>query len=216
MPRRRALTEAQLENLLALPTTEAELVRYWALGDEDLAIIGRRRRAHNRLGFSLQLCVRYLGRVLCAGEVLSDAALSFVAEQIGTEPDVLAGYGARVQTRHQQLDVLRAQFGFGDLAPVRQEILGWLLPVALATTSAASIAEALCDELRRRRLIVPAPSVVEDLVAAALTAERHVARQLTNRLSPAQVAAARLRSLRCRTNCPILSPEWDSCTLVSA
>jgi hypothetical protein len=31
MPRRRALTEAQLENLLALPTTEAELVRYWAL-----------------------------------------------------------------------------------------------------------------------------------------------------------------------------------------
>jgi hypothetical protein len=191
MPRRRALTEAQLENLLALPTTEAELVRYWTLGDEDLAIIGRRRRAHNRLGFALQLCaLRYPGRVLCAGEVLSDAALSFVAEQIGTEPDVLADYGARVQTRYQQLDALRAQFGFGDLAPVRQEILGWLLPVALATTSAASIAEALCEELRRRRLIVPAPSVIEDLVAAALTtAERHVARQLTNRLSPAQVAA---------------------------
>src|SRR5215210_5222360 len=191
MPRRRALTEAQLENLLALPTTEAELVRYWILGDEDLAIIGRRRRAHNRLGFALQLCaLRYPGRVLCAGEVLSDAALSFVAEQIGTEPDVLADYGARVQTRYQQLDALRAQFGFGDLAPVRQEILGWLLPVALATTSAASIAEALCDDLRRRRLIVPAPSVVEDLVAAALTtAERHVARQLTNRLSSAQVAA---------------------------
>ena len=54
---------------------------------------------------------------------------------------------------------------------------------------AASIAEALC-EARCRRLIVPAPSVVEDLVAAALTtAERHVARQLTNRLAPAQVAA---------------------------
>src|SRR3954447_13734495 len=101
MPRRRVLTEAQLENLLALPTTETELVRYWTLGDEDLAIIGRRRRAHNRLD-----------------------------------------YGARVQTGYRQLDVLRAQFGFGDLAPVRQEILGWLLPVALATTSAASIAEA--------------------------------------------------------------------------
>jgi TnpA family transposase len=151
MPRRRALTEAQLENLLALPTTEAELARYWTLGDEDLAIIGRRRRAHNRLGFALQLCaLRYPGRVLCAGEVLSDAALSFVAEQIGTEPDVLAGYGARVQTRYQQLDALRAQFGFGDLAPVRQEILGWLLPVALTTTSAASIAEALCEELRAK------------------------------------------------------------------
>src|SRR3954454_1311325 len=29
MPRRRVLTEAQLENLLALPTTEADLVRHW-------------------------------------------------------------------------------------------------------------------------------------------------------------------------------------------
>jgi hypothetical protein len=68
--------------------------------------------------------------------------------------------------------------------------LGGLLPVALATTSATSIAEALCEELRRRPLIVPAPSIVEDLVAAALTtAEPHVARQLTNRSSPAQVAA---------------------------
>src|SRR4051794_13186357 len=47
--------------------------------------------------------LRYPGRVLCAGEVLSDAALFFVAEQIGTELDVLADYGARVQTRYQQL-----------------------------------------------------------------------------------------------------------------
>jgi hypothetical protein len=31
MPRRRALTKAQLESLLALPVTEADLVRHWTL-----------------------------------------------------------------------------------------------------------------------------------------------------------------------------------------
>ena len=39
MPRRRALTEAQLESLLALPVTEADLVRHWTLGDADLAVV---------------------------------------------------------------------------------------------------------------------------------------------------------------------------------
>jgi len=46
------------------------------------------------------------------------------------------------------------------------------------------------DELRRRRIVAPGPSVVERLVAAVLVvAERHVAGQLTRNLSPAQTEA---------------------------
>jgi hypothetical protein len=48
----------------------------------------------------------------------------------------------------------------------------------------------MMNEVRRRRLVVPSPSVVEDLVAAAMTAaERHVARQLTAGLSARQIEA---------------------------
>ncbi len=74
MPRRRVLTGAQLESLLALPATEDDLVRQWTLSGDDLAAVGRRRRNHNQLGFALQLCVlRYPGRLLRPGELIPES-----------------------------------------------------------------------------------------------------------------------------------------------
>jgi hypothetical protein len=191
MPRRRALTKAQLESLLALPVTEADLLRYWTLGDDDLAIVGRRRRNHNQLGFALQLCaLRYPGRLLRPGEIIPQPALRFVADQLGTAPEALITYAARFQTRYEQLGVLRTAFGFADLTPRRRQLLEWLLPVSLTTTIPLTVATTLLDELRRSRIIVPGPSIVERLVAATLaTAERHVARQLTGGLTQAQSEA---------------------------
>jgi TnpA family transposase len=191
MPRRRALTKAQLESLLALPVTEADLVQHWTLGDDDLAIVGRRRRNHNQLGFALQLCaLRYPGRLLRPGEIIPQPALHFVADQLGTAPEALITYAARFQTRYEQLGVLRTAFGFTDLTPRRRQLLEWLLPVSLATTNPLTVATTLLDELRRRRIIVPGPSIVERLVAATLaTAERHVASQLTSGLIQAQSEA---------------------------
>ena len=67
MPRRRALTEAQLDHLLALPTSEADLIRHWTLNAADLTAVERRRGDHNQLGYALQLCAfRYPGRLLLA------------------------------------------------------------------------------------------------------------------------------------------------------
>jgi TnpA family transposase len=191
MPRRRALTEAQLESLLALPVTEADLVRHWTLGDDDLILVDRRRRIHNQLGFALQLCaLRYPGRMLRPGEIIPQPALRFVADQLDTAREVLTTYAARFQTRYEQLGTLRAALGFTDLTPQRQQIHEWLLPVSLATTNPLTVATALLGELRRRRIIVPGPSIIERLVAAALaSAERHVANQLTGCLTAAQSEA---------------------------
>jgi TnpA family transposase len=192
MPRRRALAGAQLAGLLALPTAEADLIRHWTLDRTDLTAVDRRRGDHNRLGFAVQLCtLRYPGRLLRAGEAIPAPALRFVADQVGVMPAAFAAYSARTQTRYQQLDAIRAAYGFGHLTPARRREIGaWLLPVALATTSPVAVAAALLDEMRRRRLIVPGPSVIEELVAAAMTAaERHVARQLIAGLSRVQTAA---------------------------
>jgi hypothetical protein len=62
-----------------------------------------------------------------------------------------------------------------------------LLPLTLGNTNGFAVAATLMDELRRRKILAPGPSVVERLVAAAMVlAERQVARQLTRSLSPIQ------------------------------
>ena len=192
MPRRRALTEAQLESLLAPPAVEASLIRHWTLVPTDLPAVERRRGGHNQLGFALQLCAfRFPGRAASAGRSHPASGLHFVAGQLGIGADALATYAARPQTQREQLNGLRDTFGLLMYVPGHgRELLAWLLPVALATTNPVNVATALMDELRRRQIVAPKPSVIERLVAAVLVlAERHVAGQLTRTLTPTQVAA---------------------------
>ena len=134
MPRRRAITDAQLEALLALPTAEPDLIRHYTLSPADLAVIARRRRPHNRLGFAIQLCaLRFPGRLLQPGEVVPRQVLVFVADQLDLPPDVLADYAARPQTRYDQLDALYSVYRFQTSE--QHELAQWLLPVALTSTS---------------------------------------------------------------------------------
>lgn len=192
MPRRRVLTDAQLESLLALPRTEPDLIRHWTLDEADLVAIARRRGGGNRLGYALQLCAfGYPGRLLRPGEVLPQPTLDFVAEQIHVTAGELATYAVRRQTRQEQIDDQRETFGFRMYgADQAREVSAWLLPVALATTDIAGIAATLMDEFRRRRIVAPGPTVIERLVAAVLvSAKRHVTEQLTRELSPLQTEA---------------------------
>ena len=54
MPTREVLSPAQRASLLTIPAdfSERELARYYTLTEEDLAIIQRRRRPENKLGFA--------------------------------------------------------------------------------------------------------------------------------------------------------------------
>lgn len=77
MPRRRVLTDAQVESLLALPSDEPLLVRHWTLDGAEIAAAERRRGGHNQLGFALQLCAfRYPGRLLRPGDIIPEPALA--------------------------------------------------------------------------------------------------------------------------------------------
>ena len=185
MPRRTILTERQRAALFDLPTDEAAITRHYTLSEEDVALIRRRHRARNRLGFALQLCAfRYPGRLLQRGELIPRMVLSFVAAQLGLDPDEVADYAVRGTTRYQHSAVLQEAYGFRPFAgAARRELEEWLAPRAEDARTNLELAAAMLEACRRRRLIVPAASTIERACARALVeAERRIARRIVERL----------------------------------
>jgi hypothetical protein len=153
-----------------LPTESSDLTKYYLLSDEDLALVHERRRAENRLGFALQLClIRYPGRLLRASEQLPQALIAFVAEQLGTDPDVFGAYAKRDETRREHASLLARRLGLSTFTGKHfREVVRWLVPIAVETPKGSVLIGAVLNELRRRRILHPDLSVVERVVATAM------------------------------------------------
>lgn len=64
--------------------SRAELERYFFLDDSDREKVQAKRRAHNRLGFAVQLTsVRYLGRFMPDPRQVPAEVAEYLAEQVG-------------------------------------------------------------------------------------------------------------------------------------
>jgi Domain of unknown function (DUF4158) len=142
MPRRRAVTREQLEVLLALPATEAELIRHWNLGTADLAAIERRRSDPNQLGFALQLFCRAPGSASAHPRLASRAGQSAgcVADDQGRSGDEQAGLGASSRPARPVTAPLRVWY---SNAPFSEQSLS-IRPAPKASTPNA------CASLRAR------------------------------------------------------------------
>ncbi len=71
MATRELLSQAQRQRLTELPDPMDEriLARYHTLSENDLSVVGKRRRPETKLGFAVQLCyLRFPGRPLKSGE----------------------------------------------------------------------------------------------------------------------------------------------------
>lgn len=186
MPRRVTLTDRQKDALLRLPTSQADLLRHYTLSDEDLGYIRLRRRAHNRFGFALQLCVlRYPGRVLAPGELIPAEVVEFVGAQLGLHADDLIDYAAREETRHEHLSELRALYGFRTFSGGgARELKEWLSLEAEMAVSNEDVARRFVEKCRGTRTVLPATSTIERLCATALVdAERRIEKRIACRLS---------------------------------
>ena len=163
MPARIPMTERQRAALLALPDSEAAVVRHHGLDAEDLAAIGTARTPATQLSYALQLCcLRYPGRHLRAGELLPAIMLDHIAEQVGVDAGAVADFARRAPTRYDQLAAIKARFGFTDLSrPARGIMMNWLETEAMAIVDGRILLDRLLDELRTRRIVIPGVSVVE-------------------------------------------------------
>ena len=187
MPRRVTLTDRQREALLHLPVEQGELLRHYTLSDEDLGHIRQRRRAHNRFGFALQLCVlRYPGRVLAPGELIPAQVSDFIAAQLGLTSDDLLLYAAREETRHEHLADLRRIYGYRSFSGRgARDLREWIAREAEAATSNEDLARRFVAECRRTRTILPGSSTIERLCADALVeAERRIEDLIAHRITP--------------------------------
>jgi TnpA family transposase len=181
------LTDAERQNFLALPTDDDTLIRHWSLDDDDRRLIETRRHDDTRLGLALQLCaLRYPGRLIQRGEVIPSVALSFLAEQLGIDPEALSTFARRAATRYEQLAILRQHYGFTELShPLRADLLAFARGIAIAATKDKFVVATLADEMRRRRIVIPGITVLERLAGQACTeAEEALYADVAGRLAP--------------------------------
>ena len=192
MARRRLLGNEQWAALFALPAGERDVVRHCTLSPDDLTLVAAKRSASNRLGYALLLCaLRHLGRALEPGERPPAPMVAFVARQLGIDTAVLGTGSDRPQTRREQLAELihRGDYqGFGRVEA--RDLVAWLTPVTQANRKPGQLAVLLVEELRRRRILLPTPRVLELVIHhARIRAERALHRALTDGMNPVQLVA---------------------------
>ncbi len=169
MSPRTLLSSEQRVRLFSIPTDPAEMTRHYVLDTDDLALVGARRRAGNRLGFAVQLCaLRHPGRVLDPSESPPAPMLTFVARQIGADPALFGEYARRAETRREHLLELQRllrlrSFGLADW----RACLRVGADAAWATDRGEPIVQAMLAHLRANGILLPAAAVLERIGLAA-------------------------------------------------
>ncbi len=185
----RALLSAEQRNrLFAIPVERAEMARHYVLAPDDVVLVGAKRRAPNRLGFAIQLCLlRYPGQGLGPGEHPPEPLIGFVAEQLGLASGAFAEYAARDQTRREHAAELQALLGLRRFGfPAWRDCLRVGTEAAWATDRGEPIVRAMLDQLRHTNIMLPAPHVLERIgLEARVRARRRAFDALASGLTDA-------------------------------
>ncbi len=172
-----------------LPADTRQIADRYTFTQADLDLIAQCRGDQNCMGFAIQLCfLRYPGRAWTPEESIPVPMLGYVAGQLGVTPDNLSGYALRDQTRREHLAKLVATFDWRTFGlREHREVSAWLLTLARGTDRGFVLVRALLEELRQRRILAPALSVLDRLASAVRhRARREAYRALTADLSPEQ------------------------------
>jgi len=191
IPRRQLLSPQSRAMLFDPPTHPAAIVRHYTFSAEDLALIRRRRRAANRLGFAVHLAyLRFPGRVLGAEENPSIEMLDFIAAQVGSEPTAFAAYARRDETRWEHLGELQTYLG---VRPFRREDYRAAAKIALdeatGTDRGEAIVSTMIAHLRERGVLLPASVTLEKMgLAARARARKRAHKNLVDDLTQETIA----------------------------
>lgn len=188
---RELLTPDQRKDFLLIPSTLSnwELAYYYTLTQDDIEVIRRRRRDHNRLGFAIQICLfRYPGWSLSDIKNVPDKVINYVANQLQVDASEFKLYSEREQTKHEHMEEIRKYYGFSNFSAQSYRIISQaLLPHAIENSNALFLIRMTLEEMRKRKIILPAMTTIERLVwETRRRAEEKVYNSLYKPLSPWQ------------------------------
>jgi hypothetical protein len=133
-----------------------DLEAHFKLSPADLRF-ARRHRGDSRLGVAVQLCaLRWLGFIPDELTALPQPALLELCDQLEANPGDLDGYGAREQTRTDQLAAARAHAGFRSWdAPEACALEAWLTVRAMEHERPKALFTLAAEQLHVARIARP-------------------------------------------------------------
>ena len=149
--------------------SRTELERFFFLDDADRELIEPKRRAHNRLGFAVQMTtVRYLGVFLDDPTDVPAEVADYLAGQLDiADASVLKAYAERENTRLDHVRELRRVLEYTEFAGVEAELRAWVDARAWTTGEGPkALFDAAAGWLRERRVLLPGVTTLARLVAS--------------------------------------------------
>lgn len=163
------LTEDQRKEFIRIPTniSEWEIAKYYTFSEYDLAIINQRRRDHNKIGFSVQLCcLRYPGWSLTNIDEIPYSVLSYISTQINVDSREFTEYGKREMTKINHLQEIREIYGYKSFAEGDGLTLEeYLLLSAMENDNSIRLIKLAIGNLREQKIILPGITTIEKIVS---------------------------------------------------
>lgn len=146
-----------------------DLSRYFHLDDADQALIARKRCAHNRLGFAMQLgTVRYLGTFLEDPMAVPAPVVHTLARQLRIDSiDGVQSYSIGEQ-RWEHAAEIRAHYGYVDISErmIGLRLTRWLYALCWTGTDRPSVLfERATAWLLTHKVLLPGATTLERFVA---------------------------------------------------
>ncbi len=151
------------------PSSE-ELARYFHFDDTDRVLISKRRGAHNRLGFALQLgTVRYLGTFLPNPTSVPPGVIAYVGRQLEiSDASSLSKYMEREATRLEHTAEIRSRYAYQDFNDPswRFRLNRWLYTRTwLSHERPSHLFDLATHWLIQRKVLLPGISTLTRLIA---------------------------------------------------
>ena len=172
------------------PPSRSEMEKLFFLDDADKEEVAKRRGAHNRLGFALQLTtVRYLGTFLADPLDVPAEVVDYLSQQLGVaDPSCVKRYTRRAKTPLEHTWAIRERYHLREFAEAEADLEAWAYARAWTTGDGPkAIFNDAVEWLGEYGVLLPGVTRLARLVAAVRDeATRRLWGTLSGLLSPVQ------------------------------